>query len=105
MTHMNQLPGATMFRLIGATAVTWIVTLGGSDRAARRAALEAASPPDIGALLTAARGAAPLICAMAAHNLPGWNWGSWNDAPVTPLSSDEARSFRDNDTRKLSDAD
>jgi len=94
-----------MIRILGATAVTLIVTLGGSDRGAERAALDVASPPDIGALLTAARGAPPLICAMASHNLPGYNWGSWNDAPVTPLSSDAVRTFRDNDTRRLPDTD
>src|SRR5690242_7534327 len=94
-----------MIRIIGATAVTLVVTLGGSDRGAQRAAMDAAPPPDIAALLTAARGAPPLICAMAAHNLPGNYWGSWNDAPVTPLSNDAVRTFRDNDTRRLPDAD
>ena len=42
---------------------------------------------DIAALLTAARGAPPMICSMAAHALRGWGWNDWSDAPSTPLAS------------------
>ena len=43
---------------------------------------------DVTALLTSARGAPPMICAMAAQSLRNWGWGDGSaDAPATPLSS------------------
>ena len=45
------------------------------------------APVDVAALLTAARGAPPMICSMAAHALRGWGWNDWSDAPSTPLAS------------------
>ncbi|HEY8164199.1 MAG TPA: HEAT repeat domain-containing protein, partial [Gemmatimonadaceae bacterium] len=42
---------------------------------------------DVPALLNAARGAPPLICALAAQTVRGFGWGDWSDAPSTPLGS------------------
>ena len=43
-------------------------------------------PLDVNALLTAARGAPPLICSLASESVRGNNWGDWSDAPSTPLA-------------------
>src|SRR5205085_5849183 len=43
-------------------------------------------PIDVTALLTAAKGAPPMICSMAANSIRNWGWGDWNDAPATPLA-------------------
>src|SRR5712671_2015933 len=45
------------------------------------------APVDVVALLTAARGAPPMICALASRAVTGYGWGGWSDAPSTPLSS------------------
>lgn len=43
---------------------------------------------DVSALLTSARGAPPMICALAAQSMRRWGWnGDWDDAPSTPLRS------------------
>ena len=39
------------------------------------------APIDVAALLTAARGAPPMICALASRSVRGYGWGDWNDAP------------------------
>src|SRR5687768_7320632 len=58
------------------------------------------APFDVGALLTAARGANPTICAYAAQSVRNYGWGDRADAPYTPLSravpraDDESRSDR-----------
>jgi HEAT repeat protein len=44
------------------------------------------APLDVAALLTAARGAPPMICSMAANAVRGWGWND-SDAPSTPLAS------------------
>ena len=73
------------------------------------AAAAASAPLDVAALLTAARGAPPLICALAAQSVHGNNWGNWNDAPATPLSAvapSSTRDFtRDNGASQLAPAD
>ena len=43
-------------------------------------------PIDVTALLTAGKGAPPMICSLAANSIGNWGWGNWNDAPSTPLS-------------------
>ena len=52
---------------------------------------DVAEPPhaaiDVRALLDAARGANPLMCALAAQSVRNGGWGDWSDAPVTPLSA------------------
>ena len=91
-----------MFRLLGyaATAAT-IWTSGGPMPAQEDGE---AGDIDVAALLTAAQGAPPIICSIAAQSLRNGNFGGWQDAPVTPLApvairrSDERR-------RGLSDAE
>src|SRR5712671_1888986 len=45
------------------------------------------APVDVAALLTAARGAPPMICALASRAVRSYGWGDWSDGPATPLSS------------------
>jgi HEAT repeat protein len=42
---------------------------------------------DVVALLGAARGAPPMICALASRAVRGYGWGGGSDAPATPLAS------------------
>src|SRR6266536_5573207 len=60
---------------------------------------------DIPTLLTAARGAPPVICALAAQAVRGFGWGgNWSDAPSTPLAS--FASYRqESDDSRLSPSD
>ena len=68
---------------------------------------------DVGALLTAAHGAPPIICALAAQAVRNNGWGGWSDAPSTPLPRTilpDARSRRrshdeDGEDKALSTAD
>lgn len=48
---------------------------------------------DVQALIAAARGAPPMLCALAAHSVGNGGWG-WSDAPVTPLPHADRRSAR-----------
>jgi len=49
---------------------------------------QGAQSMDVAALLTSARGAPPMICALAAQSVRRWGWGGdWSDAPSTPLKS------------------
>ena len=59
------------------------------DQARRRV------PVDVTALLTAAKGAPPAICSLAASAVRNWGWGDWNDAPATPLASVKPASSND----------
>ena len=52
---------------------------------AERMAPQRAENVDVAALLTAARGAPPMICSLAAQALRNYGWGDWGDAPSTPL--------------------
>ncbi|HEY4733366.1 MAG TPA: HEAT repeat domain-containing protein [Gemmatimonadaceae bacterium] len=47
-------------------------------------------PIDVTALLTAAKGAPAMVCALAANAIGNSGWGGWNDAPSTPLSAAKA---------------
>ena len=40
---------------------------------------------DVAALLNAAHGAPPIICALAAQAVRNYGWSDWSDAPSTPL--------------------
>jgi len=68
---------------------------------------------DIGALLAAAHGAPPVICALAAQAVRNYGWNDWSDAPSTPLPrtilpdahSRRRNRFDDNDEKTLSAAD
>jgi len=61
-----------------------VVSLSADSRDRLQGASVAESSPEIEALLTAARGAPPLICAIAARSLND-SWWSGADAPATPL--------------------
>lgn len=70
------------------------------------ASSESPSPAlDVGALLDAAHGAPPVICALAAHAIRNGGWGYWSDAPSTPLARAGAEFERDPGRNKLSAAD
>jgi HEAT repeat protein len=43
-------------------------------------------PIDVAALLTQARGAPPMICAIASNSIRNWGWGRDWDAPSSPLA-------------------
>jgi HEAT repeat protein len=53
-------------------------------------------PLDVEGLLTAARGAPPMICSLAAKAVGNWGWGNWSDVPSTPLTA-VATPSRDDD--------
>ena len=88
---VGQINGVMMLRMIGVmSAAVLFSTDGGEVRAAAKTherAAEQAPPLDVAALLTAARGAPPLICAFAAQSVRGYGWGNWTDAPATPLAA------------------
>ena len=107
-----------MYRMIGhllAMSLLSIVipTAGGhgdtrhpADRDRDRASGEQPSPTlDVGALLDAAHGAPPIICALAAHAVRNMGWGYWSDAPSTPLSKLGAEYERDQERNQLPAAD
>src|SRR5438067_12020400 len=61
---------------------------------------------DVAALLTAAKGAPPMICSLAADAVGNGGWGGWGDAPSTPLASVRPlREDRDIDSENLPPAD
>jgi len=61
-------------------------------------------PVDVAALLTAAKGAPPMICSLAANSIRNWGWGEW-DAPATPLSFARATTPDDFESAPLSASD
>ncbi|MFL5488663.1 MAG: HEAT repeat domain-containing protein [Gemmatimonadaceae bacterium] len=63
-----------------ATSSEW--TDSGFDQGRRRG-----TPIDVAALLTAAKGAPPMLCSLAADAIRNGGWGGWSDAPSTPLAS------------------
>jgi HEAT repeat protein len=72
---------------------------------AQAAAANASAPAqDVAAVLAAARGVAPLICAFAAQSLGNGGWG-WYDAPTSPVASDVAQRIRDMGREKLGASD
>jgi len=72
-----------------------LVSLSGATTARDAGASEIATPLDVGALLVAAQGAPPLICALAAQSIRSSGWNDWNDAPYTPLSKMASDRIRD----------
>src|ERR1700722_4992038 len=79
-------------------AIALLVLTMGSDRAAR------AEPMAVAALLAAAHGAPPLICAFAARAVDN-GWGNWADAPSTPLMAFDVERNRDERRTEFSPAD
>lgn len=96
-----------MQRVIGVVAAAMLVSMNGASAATGLGEFNAerAAPLDITALLTAAHGAPPMICALASQAVRGYGWGDWNDAPVMPLSSVGAARGRDMNERRLSTDD
>ena len=56
---------------------------------------------DVAALLGAARGVSPIICAFAAQAVWGGGWGGWYDAPSSPIASDLTSRMRDVEREKF----
>src|SRR5688572_32206044 len=91
---MPHLKGAVMYLVAGVVvAVVMLSTNNGLvalvDRGGDEKVVSAdqRAQVDVTALLTAARGAPPIICALAAQSLRNYGWGDWSDdAPSTPLS-------------------
>ncbi|MEP6732227.1 MAG: HEAT repeat domain-containing protein [bacterium] len=84
---MGNVYGVTMQRMLGVVTAAMLVSMNGAIAATgSHDNAERAVPLDISALLTAAHGAPPLICALAAQSVRGYGWNDYNDAPSTPLS-------------------
>jgi HEAT repeat protein len=96
---MGPLKGVLM-RVIGLTVAAFVFSTGGAPAVAHTYVRgdmqdmydlkeqQQGGRMDVSALLTSARGAPPMICAMAAQSLRNWGWGDGSaDAPSTPLSS------------------
>src|SRR5687767_4267746 len=87
--------GVVMHRIMGFAIAAMLVSSSGVKSAAATTGFNGdmtfgftqGSPSlDVTALLTSARGAPPMICALAAQSVRRWGWGGdWNDAPATPL--------------------
>src|SRR5688500_11070745 len=60
---------------------------------------------DVAALLGAARGVSPIICAFAAQSVWGGGWGGWYDAPSSPIASDLTSRIRDFEREKFGAAE
>src|SRR5438477_8129357 len=61
---------------------------------------------DLRDLLTSARGAPPLLCALAASTIWGiGRFGGWEDAPATPVGSGVRAQIKELQEMKLSAAD
>jgi HEAT repeat protein len=93
---VGQMNGVVMQRAIGVVAAAVLMSMAGSgqvsvnvdvtpDRGTPLNVAGRAAPLDVAALLTAARGAPPLICSLAAQSVRNYGWGNWSDAPSTPL--------------------
>jgi HEAT repeat protein len=106
-TKAGTMNGVTMQRVIGLVVASFAfsslsgvpavahtagstISLSGLDQGRHRGA-----PVDVAALLTAAKGAPPMICSLAAKAVQGWGWGGWNDAPSTPLAAVASSSSND----------
>jgi HEAT repeat protein len=101
---MSATTGVMMLRVLGVAAIAAMVgsrtTMETPDVTAR-----AASSIDVAALLAAANGAPPVICALAAQSVRNRGWGDWSDAPATPLAPLTAARTRDDGSDALPDAD
>lgn len=86
---MGSANGVMMQRFIGVVAAAMLVSMNGVSAAddIGDGATEVMALLDVSALLLAARGAPPVICALAAQAARNYGWGDWNDAPCTPLAT------------------
>src|SRR5437773_7910785 len=99
---------ATMQRILGLTIATFafsslngVATVASTPGAEQGLTINVDQgrqrrPIDVTALLTAARGAPPMICSLAARAVRGWGWGGGSDAPYSPLAAAGASSMDDN---------
>ena len=60
---------------------------------------------DVAALLGAARGVPPLICAFAAQSVWGGGWGGWYDAPSSPVASEMTSRVRNLEREKFGEGE
>lgn len=94
---------------VGALSGRTVPKATGLAPAAAPAPTRAAAPPDLGALLIAARGAPPLLCALAARSVRDYGDYGWGgaDAPASPLGRAVTDAPPDDggDGRHLTDAD
>src|SRR5258707_12598096 len=77
----------TMIRMFGTLAAAMLTCMSGSVGGiggAHEGIDGAGMSLDVAALLTAAHGAPPLICSLAASSIRGWGWGG-RDTPAAPL--------------------
>ena len=104
---MGNTNGVMMHRILGVVAAAMVASMNGAGAASYSHDYNAAraAPIDVAALLTAAHGAPPMICALAAQAVRGYGWGDWNDAPSTPLSAVASFRGRDMNDSKLATAD
>jgi HEAT repeat protein len=94
--------GVTMLRLLGTAAAAALISMNG----ARPVVIADTAPPiDVAALLAAANGSPPMICALAAQAVRGYGWGGWSDAPATPLAQFTSVRAHDYSDTQLSAAD
>ena len=85
-----------MHRILGVLTATMLACMSGEAAAGTTDVVGGgAAPVDVGALLTAANGAPPMICALAAQSVRNGGWGDRTDAPYTPLG--EMPNIRDRD--------
>ena len=85
-----------MQRILGVLTATMLACMSGEAAAGTTdAAGGSTASIDLGALLTAANGAPPMICALAAQSIRNGGWYDRSDAPYTPLG--DALSLRDRD--------
>lgn len=85
-----------MLKVLGIAAAAATMWTSGGSAPAREDGV--AGEIDVATLLTAARGAPPVICSMASQALYNGNFGGRGDAPVTPL---DPVSIRRKDGRRL----
>src|SRR3954447_25200187 len=106
--------GVIMLRVLGMLSTVALVATSHSERAATApyglpddaATVVAAPAIDVTALLTAARGAPPIICGLAAQSLGNGNWGWGSDIPAPPLGTAGRQDSGDRRRMEdLSDAD
>ena len=66
-----------MQRMLGAAAAAMVISINGADAARNGYDISeaAVAPLDVAALLTAAHGAPPMICALAAQSVRNYGWG------------------------------
>src|SRR5688500_20376033 len=89
--------GAYMHRIMGFAVAAMLVSSSGVKSAAATTEVngdmtfgftQGYPALDVTALLTSARGAPPVICALAAQSVRRSRWtGDWDDAPSPPLRS------------------